>query len=181
MLESWLTAENSKYFYGVLPNTKYICIYDTLLEKSTPDEVEAILAHELGHWVHSDPLKLLVLSQVQIVTILSLFTLFIHNASLFRAFGFQYIPSNEAAKIVSKVKYMAGLGSVAPVQVSYLPIVIGLELFQMVFHPLDSVGECLERKLRIRFASNSPLYLILQSNSELMLLSGAWSTPQTSE
>lgn len=124
-----------------MPNTKYICIYDTLLEKSTPDEVEAILAHELGHWVHSDPLKLLVLSQVQIISILSLFTLFIHNASLFKAFGFQYIPSSGAAKVVSKVQHMVGMGNNAPVLVSYLPIVIGLELFQMVFHPLDSVGE----------------------------------------
>ncbi|UZJ52350.1 hypothetical protein CBS101457_001670 [Exobasidium rhododendri] len=115
------SAHSNAYFYGVLPNAKYICIYDTLMEKSTPDEVEAILAHELGHWAHSDPTKLLVLSQVQIITIMSLFTLFIHNASLFRAFGFNYVPPTVG------------------VQVAYLPVVVGLELFQLVLHPLDSL------------------------------------------
>ena len=28
--------------------SKHIVIFDTLLEKSTPDEIEAVLAHELG-------------------------------------------------------------------------------------------------------------------------------------
>jgi len=27
---------------------QHIVIFDTLLEKSTPDEIEAVLAHELG-------------------------------------------------------------------------------------------------------------------------------------
>lgn len=131
------SAHSNAYFYGVLPSTKYIVIYDTLLEKSTPDEVEAILAHELGHWAHSDPLKLLALSQLQIITVLSLFTLFINNSSLFRSFGFQYVPSGTAAKVISKVQHLV-TGNAAPVQVSYLPIVVGLELFQLVFHPMDS-------------------------------------------
>jgi hypothetical protein len=38
-----------RYFYG-LPWSKHIVIYDTLMEKSSPAEVEAVLAHELGHW-----------------------------------------------------------------------------------------------------------------------------------
>ena len=127
-----------QYFYGVLPHTKYICIYDTLLEKSSAEEIEAILAHELGHWAHSDPTKLLVLSQVQIITIMSLFTLFINNASLFRAFGFQQATNTIAGKLQSTVQ--RALHKQTTVQVAYLPIVVGLELFQMVLHPLDSLG-----------------------------------------
>jgi Zn-dependent protease with chaperone function len=38
-----------RYFYG-LPWSKHIVIYDTLIEQSTPSEVEAVLGHELGHW-----------------------------------------------------------------------------------------------------------------------------------
>lgn len=111
------------------------------MEKSTPAEVEAILAHELGHWAHSDPTKLLVLSQVQIITIMSLFTLFIHNTSLFRAFGFNYVPQSVGGKIQSTIQSLLGRrDSVLSVQVTYLPIVVGLELFQMVLHPLDSLG-----------------------------------------
>ena len=39
------------YFYG-LPWSKHIVIYDTLIEQSTPAEVEAVLGHELGHWYY---------------------------------------------------------------------------------------------------------------------------------
>ncbi|WFD01468.1 hypothetical protein MOBT1_000132 [Malassezia obtusa] len=97
-------------------------IYDTLIEKSTPAEIEAVLAHELGHWAHSDPTKLLLVSQLNLVLMLSLFTLFIHNASLFRAFGFASHAS-------------AGAVVVEP----YLPVIVGLELFQLVLNPTDAV------------------------------------------
>jgi STE24 endopeptidase len=33
-----------------LPWSKHIVIYDTLMAKSSPAEVEAVLGHELGHW-----------------------------------------------------------------------------------------------------------------------------------
>jgi STE24 endopeptidase len=37
-----------------LGNTRRIVLGDTLYEKYTPDEIETILAHELGHQVHHD-------------------------------------------------------------------------------------------------------------------------------
>jgi STE24 endopeptidase len=39
------------YFTG-LGATQKIVLYDTLLKNHPPDEVESILAHEIGHWVH---------------------------------------------------------------------------------------------------------------------------------
>ncbi len=39
------------YFSG-LGSTQSIVLYDTLLKKHTPQEVESILAHEIGHWKH---------------------------------------------------------------------------------------------------------------------------------
>lgn len=170
-----------QYFYGVLPHTKYICIYDTLLEKSSAEEIEAILAHELGHWAHSDPTKLLVLSQVQIITIMSLFTLFINNASLFRAFGFQQATNTIAGKLQSTVQ--RALHKQTTVQIAYLPIVVGLELFQMVLHPLDSLGMSpLSVSLIFLVSQLTPLAnLPLQSNSASMPLYAGWSTPQMSE
>ncbi|MCO5549647.1 hypothetical protein L7F22_003120 [Adiantum nelumboides] len=140
------SAHSNAYFYGVLPGgSKHIVIYDTLIEKSTPAEIEAVLAHELGHWAHSDTSKLMGLSQVQISFTMSLFTLFIHNASLFRAFGLRYAPLTSTIKsallpLSSQVKtpFAAPLNSFS-VSVGYLPIVVGLELFQLVLHPLDSL------------------------------------------
>lgn len=43
------SSHSNAYFYG-LPWSKRIVIYDTLIKDSTPAEVEAVLAHELGHW-----------------------------------------------------------------------------------------------------------------------------------
>jgi STE24 endopeptidase len=37
-----------------LGNTRRIILGDTLLTKFTPDEIETVLAHELGHHVHKD-------------------------------------------------------------------------------------------------------------------------------
>ena len=44
-----------------LGNTRRIILGDTLLSEFTPDEIETVLAHELGHHVHRDiPLGMLV-------------------------------------------------------------------------------------------------------------------------
>ena len=45
----------TRYFYG-LPWSKHIVIYDTLIDKSSAAEVEAVLAHELGHWYFCESL-----------------------------------------------------------------------------------------------------------------------------
>lgn len=42
-----------------LGNTRRIVLGDTLLEEFTPDEIETVLAHELGHHVHHDIVVLL--------------------------------------------------------------------------------------------------------------------------
>ncbi len=39
------------YFTGFGP-TRRIVLYDTLLKKHTPDEIESVLGHEIGHWQH---------------------------------------------------------------------------------------------------------------------------------
>ncbi len=128
------SAHSNAYFYGFLPGgNKHIVIFDTLIEKSSHDEIEAVLAHELGHWKHRDTAKLLVIGQAQIFLQMSIFALFIHNRSLFSAFGFQ---QGGAAR-----KFAADLfGShSATVITPYLPVVVGLELFQLVVNPLDAV------------------------------------------
>ena len=54
LIRGWAAtdADRNRYFYG-LPWSKHIVIYDTLIEKSSPAEVEAVLGHELGHWSYS--------------------------------------------------------------------------------------------------------------------------------
>ena len=52
------TKKANAFFTGI-GNTKRIVLGDTLLDEFTPDEVEVVLAHELGHQVHRDIWKLI--------------------------------------------------------------------------------------------------------------------------
>lgn len=104
------SAHSNAYFTG-MPWKKKIVIYDTLLDKSSPKEVEAVLAHELGHWSKGHTTKLLLLSQVHLFFIFAMFSAFIDNGSLFASFGFH----------------------------NQRPTLIGFLLFNEVLQPTDSV------------------------------------------
>ena len=52
------TRKANAMFTG-LGNTKRIVLGDTLLDQFTPDEIEVVIAHELGHQVHGDIWKLI--------------------------------------------------------------------------------------------------------------------------
>ncbi|MBI4019733.1 MAG: M48 family metallopeptidase [Candidatus Aenigmarchaeota archaeon] len=54
--ESEKSSRPNALFSG-LGSTKRIVLFDTLLSQFTPAEVETVVAHELGHYVHRDNLK----------------------------------------------------------------------------------------------------------------------------
>ncbi|WVQ97691.1 hypothetical protein IAU59_004805 [Kwoniella sp. CBS 9459] len=110
------SSHSNAYFYG-LPWSKHIVIYDTLIKDSSVDEVVAVLGHELGHWYFAHPTKLLVITQLHLLLTLTIFSIFIHNKSLYSSFGFD--PS---------------LAVTAP-----QPICIGFMLFQLVLEPTDAL------------------------------------------
>ncbi|RMZ75841.1 hypothetical protein DV737_g5074, partial [Chaetothyriales sp. CBS 132003] len=60
------SAHSNAYFFG-LPWKKHIVIYDTLIDKSEPQEVVAVLGHELGHWSLSHTTKLFAIAQHPII------------------------------------------------------------------------------------------------------------------
>lgn len=64
-------------------NTRRIILGDTLINEFTPDEIETVLAHELGHHVHKD-IPLLITSGTLLVTI----GLFIASQALNSAVNF---------------------------------------------------------------------------------------------
>lgn len=108
------SSHSNAYFFG-LPWSKHIVIFDTLIKQSKAEEVEAVLAHELGHWFYYHPTKLLLISQIHIFSILALFPAFLHAPPLLRSFGF---PADVAANP---------------------PPIIAFLLFQMVLTPLEAV------------------------------------------
>ena len=63
----WKLSEKSKKANAALTglgNTRRIILADTLLQNYSHDEIEAVLAHELGHHVHRHILKSIVLQMV---------------------------------------------------------------------------------------------------------------------
>jgi Zn-dependent protease with chaperone function len=96
-----------------LGNTRRIVIGDTLLDRYTPDEIEVVVAHELGHQVHWDIPKLVA---VQVVTTL----------------GGLYLANVVLHTVVSSVPHYQGLSDVAT-----LPLVGAvLGIFGLVVLPL---------------------------------------------
>jgi STE24 endopeptidase len=57
------SSHANAYFTG-LGKSKRVVFYDTLMEKLTPAELDAVLAHELGHFKHGHVTKRLVLMLV---------------------------------------------------------------------------------------------------------------------
>jgi len=63
----WKLSEKSKKANAALTglgNTRRIILADTLLENYSPDEIEAVLAHELGHHVHKHIFKSILIQAV---------------------------------------------------------------------------------------------------------------------
>ena len=74
-LSSKTTAANAALMG--LGNTRRIVVGDTMIDRYTPDEIEVVLAHELGHHVHHDIWKLII-SQ----SLLTLAGLYLVNVAL---------------------------------------------------------------------------------------------------
>ncbi|KCV68760.1 hypothetical protein H696_05044 [Fonticula alba] len=89
------------YFYGFF-NNKRIVIYDTLIKSLELPEVEAVMAHELGHWYHSHNLKNMAIQQVSTFSMMYAFSFFVFNRSLYSSFGF-HVPADQ------ELPYLVGL------------------------------------------------------------------------
>ncbi|XP_045114217.1 CAAX prenyl protease 1 homolog [Portunus trituberculatus] len=103
------SAHSNAYFYGFFKN-KRIVLYDTLLEDYTPlnedsvesekeevkekktgcstEEVLAVLGHELGHWKLNHVLKGIIIFQVNLFLVFSVFGSLYKYSPLYRAFSF---------------------------------------------------------------------------------------------
>ncbi|MCF0241275.1 MAG: M48 family metallopeptidase [Treponema sp.] len=82
------SGHSNAYFSG-FGKTKRVVLYDTLINQMTPDELVAVLGHELGHFKLKHILKNLILTFP--LTVLGIFVLFKFSQipSLYEAFGFE--------------------------------------------------------------------------------------------
>ena len=82
------SGHSNAYFTG-FGKFRRIVLFDTLIESLTEEELEAVLAHEIGHNKLKHIPKGLLVSILSIVLALFVTSLCLHWESLFGAFGFQ--------------------------------------------------------------------------------------------
>jgi len=80
------STKANAYFSG-LGAKKRIVLYDTLIADMKPDEITAVLAHEIGHYKKKHTLSGTILSIIQSGIILYIFSLFVGNPLLSEALG----------------------------------------------------------------------------------------------
>ncbi len=73
------------FFTGFGKNRR-IALFDTLIEKHSPDELVTIVAHEVGHYRRKHVLKMIFFSILTGGLMFYLLSFFINNEGLFRAF-----------------------------------------------------------------------------------------------
>src|SRR5258708_6467162 len=104
-----------------LGNTRRIVLGDTMLDRYTPDDIEVVLAHELGHHVHLDIWKLIV-SQ----SILTLGGLYLVNVVLHWAVETQhfYLGLADAATIPLVLALIGAFGLIVmPISNGYSRVI----------------------------------------------------------
>jgi len=111
-----------------LGNTRRVILGDTLLEQFTPDEIETVLAHELGHHVNRD-IPLLIAAQ-SVLTLVGLFL-----ASLGLRWG------------------VSSLGFDGPADIAAFPLlVIIMGAYGLVTMPLENALSRWRERLADRYA-----------------------------
>ena len=83
------SAHGNAFFIG-FGKTKRVVLFDTLIAASTPDEIEAVVAHELGHDRHGHVLFGLLRGAVIAFGVLAAFGWLSRQAWLLPSFGIAY-------------------------------------------------------------------------------------------
>jgi len=106
------STKANAYFTG-LGSKKRIVLFDTLINELTPQEVVAVLAHEIGHYKKKHTLQGMIISILQMGLIFYLLSLFIGEAVFSRALGVDtavfHVGLVAFAMLYSPVSMMTGL------------------------------------------------------------------------
>ncbi len=91
-----------------LGNTRRIVVGDTLLDRYTPDEIEVVLAHELGHHVHRDIWKLIISQALLTLVALAVVNLILHAIAT-PQYGYRGLADPATLPLIALVTAVVGL------------------------------------------------------------------------
>lgn len=92
------SGHGNAYFTGLGQN-KRIVFFDTLLKTLAPDEIEAVLAHELGHFKHKHVVKRIVTMMLMSLAGLALLGWLMQQTWFYQGLGINH-PSNHLALLL---------------------------------------------------------------------------------
>jgi len=121
------SAHGNAYFTG-FGKTKRIVFFDTLLERLSGNEVEAVLAHELGHFKHRHVLKRIVATFAISLGFLWLLGQLMQAAWFYQGLGVTHLSFDSSG--------VSGQGSSAAL--ALLLFFMILPIFSFMLHPLLS-------------------------------------------
>ena len=98
------TAKSNAYFTG-FGKMKTIVLYDTLVNRMTPDEICAVFAHELGHGLHHDTLRNQCLTFLQMLIIGVLAWLTLRSTEIYPPFGFDGVNYGFAMILIMSAEF----------------------------------------------------------------------------
>ena len=79
------STKGNAFFIGI-GRSKRIALFDTLIERHTPGELVSVLGHEIGHYKKRHVLVGTAAGIAEMGLFLGLFSIFVHQQSLFAAF-----------------------------------------------------------------------------------------------
>lgn len=109
------SSHSNAYFTG-MGKSKRVVIYDTLLKQLTPQEMGAVIAHELGHFKKRHILKRFIAIGVLVYVFFIAVHFLIQNANLYAAFGFdpESIANSAVMIFVGAFLLLQMLGAFSP-------------------------------------------------------------------
>ena len=99
------SGHSNAYFTGLGKN-KRIVLYDTLVQQLSTDEIEAVLAHELGHYKHKHIIKKQCVTIPLIFAFLFAISLLIKRPELYSAFGFLEKETTDVSRIGVELQFI---------------------------------------------------------------------------
>lgn len=111
------SSHGNAYFTG-FGNSKRVVFFDTLLERLNTEEIESVLAHELGHFKHKHVIKRIIMIFVMSLIGLALLGWLINQAWFFQGLGVTS-PSNHMALLLFMMASPVFLFLIKPLMASY--------------------------------------------------------------
>jgi STE24 endopeptidase len=102
-------SSHSNAFFAGFGRFRRIVLFDTLIEQMQPEELEAVLAHEIGHYKLGHIPKRIVLSGLMTLTLFALLGWLAGAAWFPQGFGFETAPSESVVPVLLLFSLLAGL------------------------------------------------------------------------